>query len=512
MSKLMPLLSLLFLATVSLYGQRPNVVMIYTDDHRYSGIHALGGMQVKTPHMDALAKEGASFSNAYIMGSFSGATCIPSRAMLLTGRNLFELKGKGHIIPKEHATMGETFGRAGYHTEVIGKWHQDNASLARSFDDGKTIMGRGVYLVDHFRMPLWDWDEDGRFAHEDAYLLTYGKTNTLERRPLSERDQRGPVGTHTDGPHTSEIFAGEAVSFIEQYQKETPFFMYLAFHAPHDPRQAPPAYLAMYPSDEIVLPPSYQPQHPFDNGHMFLRDEQLAPWPRSPEIARDELAGYYAIITHLDDQIGKVVTALKASGTYENTIIVLAGDSGLAVGNHGLMGKQNIYDEDGVHIPLIFSGNLIPEKDSNHEAFVYNFDIFPTLCAMAGIPVPESVSGKNLLPVMEGKQAGVRDHTYHAYRQFQRACRSGDYKLIEYVRSPDKDWKRGDIVTGSRVTQLFNVASDPWEVYDLSFLPEHSERIDKMRQQMRSMATELGDYKENIEGEKYDFWDVYEKR
>jgi arylsulfatase A-like enzyme len=116
--------------------------------------------------------------------------------------------------------------------------------------------------------------------------------------------------------------------------------MYLAFHAPHDPRQAPEAYRALYPPESIKLPPSYLPQHPFDNGEMTIRDERLPPWPRTPAIARQELADYYAIITHLDTQIGRVLAALEQSGQADNTIIVFAGDSGLGVGNHGLMGKQ----------------------------------------------------------------------------------------------------------------------------------------------------------------------------
>lgn len=145
---------------------RPNVLLIYTDDHRYSGVHALGGMPVATPNLDRLAADGIVFTHAYLMGAFHGATCIPSRAMLNTGRQLFSLGGEaGHAIPSNHTTIGEAFRQAGYQSYVIGKWHQDRASLARSFEGGATIMGLGVYLVDHFRMPLWDWDPTGKFSN-----------------------------------------------------------------------------------------------------------------------------------------------------------------------------------------------------------------------------------------------------------------------------------------------------------------------------------------------------------
>ncbi len=490
--------------------KKPNILIIYTDDHRYSGVHALGRQDVRTPNMDALVKEGISFDRTYLMGAFSGATCIPSRAMLLTGRNVFQLDGKGHCIPKTHVTMGEAFQKAGYVTHHIGKWHQDNASLLRSFDSGDRVMGRGVYLTDHFRMPLWDWDAAGHYPREDAYLMVYNEKGKPVRRPLGGKDKKGPFGTEKNGPHTSEIFAESAVKFLKNSSKRKPFLLYLAFHAPHDPRQAPKEYRDGYPSEDIVLPPSYQAQHPFDNGHMVLRDEALAPWPRTQQVARQQLADYYAIITHLDAQIAKVVGALKESGQYDSTLIVLAGDSGLAVGSHGLMGKQNIYDEDGVHVPFVLAGGAVKEKGLRKSELAYIHDIYPTLCDLAGVPVPSSVTGKSLAPLLDHKKGMHRDYTYHAYRQFQRAYRKGDYKLIEYVRAKDHDRVRGEFEVGSRVTQLFNFKEDPWETIDLSFQPEYRELLEQMKNEMKEKAIVLGDRKENIQGEKYDFWDYYD--
>ncbi|MEM9830447.1 MAG: sulfatase-like hydrolase/transferase [Bacteroidota bacterium] len=495
---------------INVFGQhvRPNVLVIYTDDHRYSGIHALGNQAVSTPNMDALAHDGISFTKTYLMGSFSGATCVPSRAMLLTGRNLFQLEGAGNKIPVEHTTMGEAFQQAGYHTHIVGKWHQDHQSLARSFDSGAKLMGLGTYLVDHFRMPLWDWNDEGTYSRENSYLEFYDKAGQVSRRTLREDDQRGPIGTEQDGPHTSEIFADAAISFISKYDNPTPFFMYLAFHAPHDPRQAPQKYQDMYSAENIELSPSYLPQHPFDNGDMVLRDEALAPWPRTPKIAQQQLADYYAIISHLDAQIGRVIAALEKNGMYEKTIIVLAGDSGLAAGNHGLMGKQNIYDEDGIHVPFIIAGGAIEGPGRKINALSYIHDIFPTICDLTGVPIPSTVSGKSLLPVINSKKEQVRDHTYHAYQQFQRAYRKGDYKLIEYVRAKDSSRELGEITEGSKVTQLFNIAEDPWETQDLSFFPEHYQRVKSLSAEMKEKAIELGDSKDNT-GMEYDFWDFF---
>ena len=264
--------------------------------------------------------------------------------------------------------------------------------------------------------------------------------------------------------------------------------MYLAFHAPHDPRQAPKKYKDMYPEKKMELLPSYMPQHPFDNGHMTTRDEALDTWPRTPEIARKHLSDYYAIITHLDAQIGRVIKSLKKTGQYENTIIVLSGDSGLGVGNHGLLGKQNIYDEDGIHVPFIISGKIKGEG-RRIDVFSYIHDIYPTICDIANVKIPHSVTGKSLKPVIDGEKKQVRDCTYHAYRQHQRAFRKGEFKLIEFVKAPDTDkHSKSEFVSGTRTTLLFNFKQDPWETTNLAFLPEYKEKVEEMRSQMREKS------------------------
>ncbi len=491
-------------------NKKPNVLVIYTDDHRFTGVHALGKQEVETPNIDKLANEGIAFTQAYLMGSFSGATCIPSRAMLLTGRHLFELDGQGHNIPTHHTMMGEAFMDAGYYAYHVGKWHQDTKSLARSANNGAKVCGKPAYLTDQYRMPYSDWEVSGNYKRENCYLLEYDANGETISRPLSKDDKRGPTASEKTGPHVSEVLANEASGFIETYSKKQPFFMYLAFPTPHDPRQAPQKYKAIYPEEGLTLPPSYMGQHPFDNGHIVLRDEELASWPRTKAIVRQHLSDYYAIITHLDAQIGRVVAALKKSGLYENTIIVMAGDSGLAVGNHGLMGKQNIYDEDGVHIPFIISGGLVNKTNMGKrvDAFCYNFDIMPTLCEMANIEIPASVTGKSLVPVINDEAEEVRDYTYHAYRQHQRSLRKGEYKLIEYVRAPDKNRKQGDIITGSRVTQLFNISKDPWETFNLADFPEYQEIVAVMRSEMKEKAIELDDVADGHRT-KVNFWDYY---
>src|SRR5262249_51568247 len=160
------------------------------------------------------------------------------------------------------------------------------------------------------------------------------------------------------------------------------------------------------------------PQHPFDNGDMKGRDEKLAPWPRTPAVVRRHLADYYAMISHLDAQVGRILDALAASKRAANTIVVFAGDNGLAVGKHGLMGKQTVYDHS-IRVPLLLSGPGIPRRQRS-QALVYLFDLFPTLADLAGVKAPPTVEGTSLLPILSGKKKNVRDSVFAAYRDVQR--------------------------------------------------------------------------------------------
>lgn len=489
-------------------SEQPNVVIIFSDDHRYSGVGANGCQQIKTPNIDRLAKSGMAFDHAYLMGSFSGATCIPSRAMLLSGRGLFQLQDLGKVVPEYHITIGQAFQRAGYYTHIVGKWHQDNASLARSFDTGGRMMSRGVYLTDHFRMPFWDWRSDGAYRKSDGYLLSYDKQRNVAKRPLTGQEKKGPLGTEEHGPHTTEIWTDEAVDFISSYIKDQPFFMYLAYHAPHDPRQAPEKFRQMYDPDDIELPPSFMTQHPFDNGDCMTRDERLAPFPRTVSDTKQQLADYYAIISHMDHHIGRVLAALDKQGFTDNTIIVFAGDSGLAVGCHGLFGKQSLYNEDGIHVPLLLTGPNVP-SGKRSQALCYTHDIYPTLCQAAGVEIPESVHGKSLVPVIKDTSRSHRESLYHAYRQYQRAYRKGDYKLIEYVKAPSE--RIGGEKVGSRVTQLFNMKEDFWEINNLAYSRDKQVRelLAQMRTEMRTVAQQVGDTTDRTAA-KVDFWDYYD--
>jgi len=431
--------------------KRPNIVFFFTDDQRFDTIRALGNEHIFTPNLDALVRDGTSFTNAYIMGAMNGAVCIPSRAMLLSSRTLFRLANQGRTILSEHKTLPEALNEAGYKTFHIGKWHQDRTTYARCFSDGAKIFFGG--MTDQFNIPVSDFDPTGAYPKEKMHI--------------------------EKGKHSSELFSDAAIAFLENYKEDRPFFLYIAYTSPHDPREMPKKYQDMYEPDKVILPKSFMPEHPFDNGEMKVRDEMLASWPRTPQEIRKHIAAYYAMITHVDAQIGRVLAELKKTPHTKNTIIIFSGDNGLAVGRHGLMGKQNLY-EHSVHVPLIISGPGIP-KGQRQDAFCYLLDIYPTVCDLTGLPKPGSVEGKSLVSIIHGQETKVRDTLFFAYRDFQRGVRDERYKLIEYM------------VNGKRTTQLFDLKLDDFEVNNVADRPEYAEHLRRLRKELLRWKEELGD-------------------
>jgi arylsulfatase A-like enzyme len=422
--------------------KRPNVLFLLADDQRPDSIGAFGNPYIQTPNIDCLIENGFSFRRNYCFGSNSGAVCIPSRAMINCGKSYFRVK---HDL-SDTRIMPEIFQENGYTTFGTGKWHNQQKSYLRGFQKGKNIMFGG--MSDHPRVPVVDLSPDGKV-----------------------------VNKRTGDGYSSEIFANSAIEFIENHKEDKPFYAYVAFTAPHDPRNPPTEYREMYYKKRPPLPFNFKPQHPFDNGQMVLRDENLGAWPRTEEMIRDQLAEYYGLITHLDVQIGRILETLKRTGHADNTIIVYAADHGLAVGSHGLLGKQNVY-EHSMGCPLVFSGPGIP-KGGSTQAFSYLFDIFPTLCSITGVDTPDDVDGKCLRPIWEGKQTKVRDTVFTSYCKIQRAVRDDQWKLIRYPKINH--------------TQLFNMKDDPNELYNLANEPGQAGRVKKMMKLLKKWQKESGD-------------------
>jgi arylsulfatase A-like enzyme len=448
--------------------KRPNILFFFTDDQRFDTIGALGNEHVVTPNMDALVESGTAFTRAHIMGGSCPAVCMPSRAMLMTGRTLFHLDRQGQDIPCEHVMLGETLRQAGYTTFGTGKWHNGPVAYNRSFGAGAEIFFGG--MDDHWNVPACDYDPSGEYPQARPLQVRHGKIHqVIERRYDHIRA----------GQHSSDLFCEAAIRFLRQHDGQTPFFAYVSYMAPHDPRETHRRYHDMYPPEEMPLPPNFLAEHPFDNGELQVRDEKLASWPRTPDEIRRHIAEYYAMITHADETMGRVLQVLHETGYAENTIVVLAGDNGLAVGQHGLMGKQNLYDHS-LRVPLVMRGPGIPAGVQS-EAHAYLLDIYPTLCDLIGLPVPASVEGTSLVPAMCDPTARIRDTMAFAYRSVQRCVRDNRFKLIEYA------------VEGERTTQLYDTEADPWELNNLAGEARYAVHVGRLREELRRWKDELDD-------------------
>jgi len=251
----------------------------------------------------------------------------------------------------------------------------------------------------------------------------------------------------------------------------------VAFTAPHDPRSPRKDYIGIYPPESIPIPGNFKKLHPFVFDQLNIRDENLAPWPRTPEIIQESLADYYALITHMDTRIGEMIETLKKNGLFDNTIIIYAADNGLAIGSHGLLGKQNLY-EHSMNVPMIITGPGIP-KDKVTDALVYLYDLFPTLSDLCKLPAPTGIDGKDLAPVIKGESSAVRNSLYTAYRNTARAVRTTEWKIIYY---PQRNF-----------TQLFNLKKDPLEISNLSALPEYQSKKEELMALLKDFHTATND-------------------
>jgi len=443
----------------SIAQKRMNVVFILSDDQRYNTIHALGNKDIITPNLDRLVKMGTTFTRAHIMGGRQGAICMPSRVMMLAGRYENHLQKDGAIIPVETPTFPEVLRTQGYTTFQSGKWHSDKASYNRSFSDGDNIFFGGMNFPDsggQERPKMFHYDPTGVYSQSAKWQ-----------------------GNHFSSAYYTEV----AVNFINQQKNSNkPFVCYLAFTSPHDPRTAPERFRKLYDYTKLPLPESFMPQHPFDNGELKVRDELLLPKPLNKDSIKKETAEYYAMISEMDSHVGEVLDALQVNGMMENTLIIFAGDNGLAVGNHGLLGKQNLYDHS-VRVPLIIAGPGLP-GNKRSDALCYLSDIAPTVLDFTGVALPNSIESKSLLPTIT-KDVLLRDNIYFVYRDLMRGVRTADnWKLIVYN------------VNGVHTTQLFDLNTDPYELHNLASENKYNS---KLQQLTVLLAKDMKDYDNDLD-------------
>ncbi|MDP6059808.1 MAG: sulfatase-like hydrolase/transferase [Pirellulaceae bacterium] len=395
---------------------------------------------LQTPNIDRLAADGMVFDAAYHMGAWTGGVCTPSRHMIMSGRTVWHIPNKPGRVNNPHITnpklvppdlaeytMPAVFNRAGYATMRTCKRGNSYEAANELFTVRNDATRRGGA------------DETGSAWHGEQVL------DYLDERASTK-------GTN-------------------------PFLIYFGFSHPHDTRDGKPELLAKYgaanhadkqslPSanaKQPALPANYLPAHPFDNTHMGVRDEVNVSgvWKnRDERTIRNELGREFACSENIDIQIGRVLEKLEAMGEFDNTYIFFTADHGMAIGRHGLQGKQNFYEHTW-RIPFVAKGPGI-KAGSRTTGNIYLLDVLPTLCDLTGTQAPVTSEGISIRPVLEGKQQTVRDVLYGVYcggaKPGMRCVRKGDWKLIKYDSSRD----------GVHESQLFNLADNPHE-----FIQQH---------------------------------------
>ncbi len=422
-------------------ADRPNILFIIADDQSPFDLKAYNSdSELDTPNIDRLAAEGMTLDGAYHMDAWVGGVCTPSRHMIMSGRTVWHIPDKPgrtvnpnvtnpKLVPPDLATytMAAVFNRAGYDTMRTCK----NGNSYEAANEQFTV-----------------------------------------RRDASKRG-----GTPETG---SEWHGKQVLEYLEEREKtndDDPFLIYFGFSHPHDTRDGTPELLAKYGATNHMdknslppalphqpqLPPNYLERHPFHHGHENLRDEVAVSgvWERRDErTIRNEIGRQFACSENIDIQIGKVLQKLEAMGELENTYIIYTADHGMAIGRHGLQGKQNLYEHTW-RVPYIVKGPGI-KAGSRSIGNIYLLDTLPTLCDFAGIEAPPSIEGKSFKSILEGRRKPLRDTLYGVYsggsKPGMRSVKIGDWKLVKF-----------DVLDGTvRETQLFNLAKNPHE-----FLPEH---------------------------------------
>ncbi|WP_443938413.1 sulfatase-like hydrolase/transferase [Pedobacter sp. MW01-1-1] len=417
-------------------NKRPNILFILVDDQAPSDLKVYNPSSIlDAPNIAKLAEEGMVFDGAYQMGSWTGAVCTASRSMIMTGRSLWKFPNPANpnatnaaLVPNhlEENSMAAVFNRAGYATMRTCKANNSYAKANALF------------------------------------------TVNLESVSRAGNDQNGSAW------HSEQVL--NYLNIRESKKEEKPFLIYFGFSHPHDPRNGKEHLLEKYgavnftdrsghPSvnaKQPALPPNYLSAHPFPI-QPGLRDEEMVSgvWKHRDEgTVRNEMGRELACSENIDIQIGRVLQKLKEMGELENTYIVYTSDHGIAIGKHGLMGKQNLY-EHSFRVPFIVKGPGI-KPGSRVQGNIYLMDVLPTFCDLAGIKIPETVDATSFAPILFGKAKTSREVLYGAYsggtKPGIRTVKKGDWKLIKY-----------DVLDGSvRKMQLFNIKENPNE-----YLPEH---------------------------------------
>ena len=468
--------------------RRPNILFIPVDDLR-PDLGCYGNSIVKTPNIDKLASNGVVFNRAYCQQ----AVCTPSRTSLLTGlrpdsTQVWDLKKHFRDVLPDIVSLPQFFKNNGYHTVGLGKTFHNTLQDSVAWNeylhvDGFPFDPDAVY-INQENLIIQKEQELNRVkkgtAKFDKYGFIYTKANSIEMAEVNDDD-------YYDGAQTTMALK----KMRELGESDEPFFLSVGFYKPHLPFTAPKKYWDMYNSEDIPLAtnpftPKGSPSFSV-HGDTELRgysERHGLPKPNEASLSeaeqRELIHAYYACISYVDVQIGRLMDELERSGLMENTIVVLWGDHGWKLGEHNGWGKQTNYEID-TRVPLIISGNGVNGKGKTSKALTELVDIYPTLCDVTGFEIPKHLHGTSLKPLLENPETSVKEAAYSqfllgrygpkALRDMERmgyTVRTDQYRYVEWYEWKPESKTRGDFIT----RELFDHETDANENINIA---DHSE-------------------------------------
>jgi len=436
-------------------NSRPNLLLLLTDEQRWDQIGLVNPI-VKTPNLDGLAEDGVLFERGYT----TNPSCVPSRAAMMTGKYPSQCGSPTYVtyLPNYEHTFMSMLHDAGYHTAVVGKQHFGDTEIDRGYDYEEIV--------------------DSHFAPADLGAVAQRNTwfDYLEAEGIKGIDDlvdtlfahvqrwKADVKYHVDS------FVGRrALRWLQEDRPDDqPWFFCASFPGPHSPIDGIGLpHEALYKNTDLDSPHTTAADLQGRPSHQLIAHGTTEPGELNDGQYRQARLGYYANISLIDEQIGRLINCLKTEGLYDNTLIIMVSDHGTYLGEFGKLGKSQCLSEVLMRIPMIIKPPAGGATGKRESSFTNLVDVAATLLSAADVPIPESFAGRDLSKYLQSEDdLNDREQIYMEAGGL-RGLRAGDWKITHY-----QDREYGE---------LYNLAEDPWEKENLWDIPEHHGRRDAMR-------------------------------
>lgn len=502
------IIGLSFALISTTFAERPNVLFIAVDDLKPL-MNRYGYYYAETPNFDRLADAGIYFTRAYCQQ----ALCGPTRVSLMTGRypdvlGIYGMGGPDTILRKRHTnivTLPQYFRQHGYHTATLGKVYDSRNFEGKNDPASWTEIGTRGEFPEPWGEPVNGYQDPGTKARAK---MAWDKVNSLGaasnlsvRNPILKSANARPVVEMVDVPDDAYNDGQTALWGKKQLQKyagdhsDQPFFLALGFSKPHLPFVAPKKYWDLYDRNSLPLP-AYRKDPagiPYMSHNDYVEARVYNGVPDEGAISdskhRELLHGYLACISYIDAQVGLLLDTLKKTGLDKNTIVILWGDHGFHTGDHDIWGKHSNWEE-ATRVPFLISAPWLRPVGAC-DSFVEFVDIYPTLCDLAGLPVPNTLDGKSLAPLMKNPRTTVREFASSLYprggtRHLGFTIRTDRYRYIAWYKYRQVE-QRGYFVEGQpEGVELYDYQKDPDETENMAGKQEYLDVEAELMNQLQS--------------------------